>query len=183
MLLGKVWSHLLFSQLWVNSWVDWVLQPWLGDQSKRRKLNLKRHYFAEKLTLCQIPGVAEALCKHTHTHTHTHINTHINTSNKENFKSPLVRLKNWPCVTCSPSRRGWVNTFVPWRRPKSFCELRLMRVRLAGDIRYVFMNRQALESHHLQVFHNTRLYDTMTLIRNYLISILCARKSFQHANS
>ena len=29
--LGKVWIQLFSLQLWVNSRVDWVLQPWLGN--------------------------------------------------------------------------------------------------------------------------------------------------------
>ena len=29
--LGKVWIHLFSLQQWVNSWTDWVLQPWWGN--------------------------------------------------------------------------------------------------------------------------------------------------------
>ena len=29
--LGKVWIHLFFLELWVNSRTDWVLQPWWGN--------------------------------------------------------------------------------------------------------------------------------------------------------
>ena len=29
--LGKVWIQLFSLQLWVNSWADWVLQPWWGN--------------------------------------------------------------------------------------------------------------------------------------------------------
>ena len=29
--LGKVWIQLFSLQLWVNSWADWVLQPWLDN--------------------------------------------------------------------------------------------------------------------------------------------------------
>ena len=29
--LGKVWIQLFSLQLWVNSWTDWVLQPWWGN--------------------------------------------------------------------------------------------------------------------------------------------------------
>ena len=35
--VGKVWIQLLSSQLWGNSREDWVLQPWHGKQSRRRK--------------------------------------------------------------------------------------------------------------------------------------------------
>ena len=35
--LGKVWIQLFSFQLWLNSRADWVLQPWLGNYSKRRK--------------------------------------------------------------------------------------------------------------------------------------------------
>ena len=36
-LLGKVWIQLFSLQLWVNSRADWVLQPWWGNLSRRRK--------------------------------------------------------------------------------------------------------------------------------------------------
>ena len=29
--LGKVWIQLFSLQLWLNSWIDWVLQPWWGN--------------------------------------------------------------------------------------------------------------------------------------------------------
>ena len=35
--LGKVWIQLFSLQLWVNSRADWVLQPWWGNYSRRRK--------------------------------------------------------------------------------------------------------------------------------------------------
>ena len=35
--LGKVWIQLFSLQLWVNSRTDWVLQPWGGNLSRRRK--------------------------------------------------------------------------------------------------------------------------------------------------
>ena len=35
--LGKVWIQLFSLQLWVNSRTDWVLQPWWGNKSRRRK--------------------------------------------------------------------------------------------------------------------------------------------------
>ena len=35
--LGKVWIQLFSLQLWVNSRTDWVLQPWWGNKSTRRK--------------------------------------------------------------------------------------------------------------------------------------------------
>ena len=34
--LGKVWIQLFSLQAWVNSWTDWVLQPWWGNKSRRR---------------------------------------------------------------------------------------------------------------------------------------------------
>ena len=51
--LGKVWIQLFSLQLWVDSRVDWVLQPWLGNQSRRRKsLNLLNS--AQRSSLCHI---------------------------------------------------------------------------------------------------------------------------------
>ena len=35
--LGKVWILLFAFQLWVNSKADWVLEPWYGNWSRRRK--------------------------------------------------------------------------------------------------------------------------------------------------
>ena len=35
--LGKVWIQLFTFQLWVHSRTDWVLQPWWGNESRRRK--------------------------------------------------------------------------------------------------------------------------------------------------
>ena len=35
--LGKVWIQLFFLQLWVNSRADWVVQPWWGNKSRKRK--------------------------------------------------------------------------------------------------------------------------------------------------
>ena len=35
--LEKVWIQLFSLQLWVNSRTDWVLQPWWGNWSRRRK--------------------------------------------------------------------------------------------------------------------------------------------------
>ena len=35
--LGKVWIQLLSLQLWVNSRADYILQPWWGNYSRRRK--------------------------------------------------------------------------------------------------------------------------------------------------
>ena len=34
----KVWIQLFSLQLWVNSREDWVLQPWWGNSSRRRKI-------------------------------------------------------------------------------------------------------------------------------------------------
>ena len=38
---GKVWILLFSLQLWVNGRVDWVLQPWLGNQFRRLKTEFK----------------------------------------------------------------------------------------------------------------------------------------------
>ena len=35
--LGKVWILLFTLQLWINSKADWVLQPCLGSQSRKKK--------------------------------------------------------------------------------------------------------------------------------------------------
>ena len=35
--LGKVWIQLFSLQLWVNSRTDWVLRPWWGNWSRKRK--------------------------------------------------------------------------------------------------------------------------------------------------
>ena len=49
--LGKVWIQLFSLQLWVNSRADWVLQPWGGNYSWRRK-TLNSNLL--NLTLCHI---------------------------------------------------------------------------------------------------------------------------------
>ena len=37
----KIWIHLFSFQQWINSRTDWVSQPWYGNQSRRRKAELK----------------------------------------------------------------------------------------------------------------------------------------------
>ena len=36
----KIWILLFFLQLWVNSRVDWALQPWYGNLSRRKTVQL-----------------------------------------------------------------------------------------------------------------------------------------------
>ena len=53
---GKVWIQLFSLQVWVNSMADWVLLPWWGNKSRRRKtLN------SNLLNLVTHPGRAEGL--------------------------------------------------------------------------------------------------------------------------
>ena len=51
---GKVWIQLFSLQLWVNSWTLWVLQPWWGNSSRRRKTEFKPVKLRLKLTSCHI---------------------------------------------------------------------------------------------------------------------------------
>ena len=54
-LSGKVWIQLFSLQLWESSRADWVLLPWLSNQSRRMKtLNSNLLNYALKLTLCHI---------------------------------------------------------------------------------------------------------------------------------
>ena len=36
--LGKAWIHLFSLQLWINSRIDYVIWPWFGNHSRRRKI-------------------------------------------------------------------------------------------------------------------------------------------------
>ena len=40
--LRKLWIELSSLQLWINSRANWVLQPWWGNQSRRRKMLYSR---------------------------------------------------------------------------------------------------------------------------------------------
>ena len=64
--LGKGMNLLILPQLWVNSNADWVLQPWLGSQSRRKEtLNSNLLNLAKKLTPVSHPARAEELLIHT----------------------------------------------------------------------------------------------------------------------
>ena len=59
---GKAGNCLFFLQLWVNSWANWVLLSWLGNESRRKKLAWLRL----KIDLCCILPVAEGWRKSTY---------------------------------------------------------------------------------------------------------------------
>ena len=60
--LGKVWIQLFPLQLWVNNREDWVLQPWWGNKSNRRKtLNSDLLKLRLKIELVSHPSRAEGL--------------------------------------------------------------------------------------------------------------------------
>ena len=60
--LGKVWLQLFSVELWMNRRVDWVLQPWWGNQSRRKK-PVKLHL---KIDLVSHPTRAEGVDKYIH---------------------------------------------------------------------------------------------------------------------
>ena len=84
---GKVWIQLFSLQLGVNSWADWVLQPWLGNESRRKKTqNLKPVKLRLKIDLVSYPPRAEGFINiytytdmfiYTYTHVYIHIYTHV----------------------------------------------------------------------------------------------------------
>ena len=76
----KIWMWLfafdftlmVSSQPWVNSRVDCVLEPWLGDQLRRRKtLKSNQLYSLKKLTLSHVLLITKALGKYIYIYTHT----------------------------------------------------------------------------------------------------------------
>ena len=63
--MGKVWIQLFSLQLWVNSRADWVLQPWWGNWSRRRKtLNSNLVNSAKKIDFVLYPARAVGLGKY-----------------------------------------------------------------------------------------------------------------------
>ena len=64
--LGKGMNPLFSLQLWVNSRTDQVLQPWGGNQSRRRKtLNSKPVKLRLKIDIVSYPARAEGLVNST----------------------------------------------------------------------------------------------------------------------
>ena len=62
--LVKAWIHLLSPPWWVHNRDDWVCEPWLDNQSRRKKtLNSNQIYFALKLTLYHILPMVQVLNK------------------------------------------------------------------------------------------------------------------------
>ena len=53
--------QLLSLQLWVNSWTDWVLLPWWGNYSRRRKTEFKPVKLYLKTDLVSYPARVEGL--------------------------------------------------------------------------------------------------------------------------
>ena len=52
MFLGKMWIYQFSPQLWINNWVDWVLQPCFGNQSRKRRLWVETSFTQLKTWLC-----------------------------------------------------------------------------------------------------------------------------------
>ena len=62
--LEKLWIQLFFLQLWANSKADWVLQPWLGNQCRRKKTEFKPVNLCLKTDLVSHPACVEGLGKY-----------------------------------------------------------------------------------------------------------------------
>ena len=93
--LGKVWIQLFSLQLWVNSRTNWVLQPWWGNSSKRRKNSkLKPVKLLLKIDLVSYPARGEGLVNRVNRITSTTALLHWGLASVVN-KETLYELQNW----------------------------------------------------------------------------------------
>ena len=70
MSLGKIWIHLFYHHLWVDSRTNYILWPWLDNQSRRKKtLNLS---WARCILLAYWTNTPTQILSQIHTDTHIH---------------------------------------------------------------------------------------------------------------